>query len=299
MVTSNKHDPLFSVSPSPAKLKAGNVGSLQGEERKKAPKVCNQGRANMHSAFLRKKSSSCIHEKGGPVRMVVREDISIEEITRFEGKLLVGRFNGKSPGISALQSWIDQEWTPLLGYLPEIHVLTRGWVSFMLKNEKDCAELLQKSWSWGPSGLFLKPWSVDFDPARESVSVMKVWAILPGLPLAFWTREALETIGNKLGAFVGLEPNWATKNDRRWAWIQVEVNVREGLVGSLDIVYGDITWHQKVDYWKIPFWCHGCHEIGHLKSKCPKPAPWGQPPQKVWRRKSTIGSGTDSGDSFD
>jgi hypothetical protein len=130
---------------------------------------------------------------------------------------------------------------------------------------------------------------VDFDPARESVSVLKVWEIFLGLPLAFWTREALETIGNKLGNFVGLEPNWATKLDRHWAWIQIEVNAWEGLVGSLDIVYGDITWHQKVDYWKIPFRCHGCHEIGHLKSRCLKPAPWEQPPQKIWRRKSTMG----------
>lgn len=120
---------------------------------------------------------------------------------------MVGRFNGKATSILALQSWIDQEWTPLLGYLPEIHVLTRGWVSFMFKDEKDCAELLQKSWSWGPSGLFLKPQSVDFDPSTELVSVLKVWAILPGLHLALCTREALETIGNKLGVFVSLEPN--------------------------------------------------------------------------------------------
>ena len=40
---------------------------------------------------------------------------------------------------------------------------------------------------------------MDFDPSRESVSVLKVWAIFPGFLLAFWTRGALETIGNKLG----------------------------------------------------------------------------------------------------
>jgi hypothetical protein len=90
-------DPLFSDSPSLAKLKAGNTGNLRGEERKKDPVVCNQGCANMHNAYLRKKYSSCIREKGGPARMVVGEDISIEEITRFEGKLLVEIFNMKSP----------------------------------------------------------------------------------------------------------------------------------------------------------------------------------------------------------
>jgi hypothetical protein len=89
-----------------------------------------------------------------------------------------------------------------------------------------------------------------------------------GLPLAFWSREALEAIGNKLGSFVKLEPNWDSKKDHRWAWILVEVDVREGLVGNIDLVYARITWHQKVDYWRLPFRCHGCHEIGHLRSQC-------------------------------
>jgi hypothetical protein len=139
--------------------------------------------------------------------MVVGEDISIKEITRFEGKLLVGRFNGKSPSEMALQKWIDQVWTPLLRYAPESHVLSRGWTSFLFNSKKDCLNILCRSWSWSPSGLFLKLWFVDFDPLREPVTHMKVWAILPSLPLAIWTREALEAIGNKIGTFVGLEPN--------------------------------------------------------------------------------------------
>jgi hypothetical protein len=51
------------------------------------------------------------------------------------------------------------------------------------------------------------------------MSVMEVWAILPSFPLDFWSREALESIGNWLGSFIKLEPNWVTKKDRRWAWI--------------------------------------------------------------------------------
>jgi hypothetical protein len=149
--------------------------------------------------------------------MVVNEDIAIEESTHLEGKLLIERFTRKFLGFSTLLSWIDQEWTPLLGYLPEIYILSRGWACFMLKDEKDCAVLLQNSCSWGPFGLFLKPWTVDFDPARESVSILKVRENFIGLPLALWTWEALHTIINKLGNFVGLETNWATKHDRCWA----------------------------------------------------------------------------------
>jgi hypothetical protein len=121
---------------------------------------------------------------------------------------------------------------------------------------------------------------VDFDPLKESTTVMKVWAILPRLPLTFWSREALEAIKNKIGSFVKLEPNWDSKKDHRWAWILVEVDVREGLVGTIDLVYVGFTWHQKVDYWRLPFRCHDCHEIGHLRSQCSRIAPLQQMQEK-------------------
>jgi hypothetical protein len=86
---------------------------------------------------------------------------------------------------------------------------------------------------------YLKPWTIEFDLMKETVALIKVWAIFPGLPRAFWSREAIGAIGNKLGSFVRPEPNWASKKDSRWAWIQVEVDVTEGLVKSIDIVFED------------------------------------------------------------
>lgn len=65
---------------------------------------------------------------------------------------------------------------------------------------------------------------------------------------------------------VGIEPNWASKKDRQCAWVQVEVNVREGLVGSVKIVYGENFWIQKVDYWKLPFRCFESHHIRHVRA---------------------------------
>jgi hypothetical protein len=140
----------------------------------------------------------------------------------------------------------------------------------------------------GPFWFDVKEWTVNFDPSRELVARNKVWEILPSLPLVFWTKEALETIDNNIGVFIRLEPNWFSKPDRRWAWIQVEVDTSEGLVGNVDIVMGSKTWHQKVDYWKIPFRCHRFHKIGHLKANCNRFSPLYQAHSKVWGRKSTL-----------
>jgi hypothetical protein len=43
---------------------------------------------------------------------------------------------------------------------------------------------------------------MDFDLVKEPISILWVWAIFPGLPLAFWTLDALRAIGNKLGVLL-------------------------------------------------------------------------------------------------
>jgi hypothetical protein len=117
--------------------------------------------------------------------MVVGVDIPLINIPHLLGKTMVGRFQGKSSGEKDLTSWLQNHWKPLIGYVLKIHLLERRWISFSFLSDKDCKEIRRKNWSWGPSGFSLKPWTVDFDPLKESTMVMKVWEILPGLPLAF------------------------------------------------------------------------------------------------------------------
>jgi hypothetical protein len=40
--------------------------------------------------------------------------------------------------------------------------------------------------------------------------------------------------------------------------------VRDELIGSLDLVFRDRFWNQKIEYCKIVFHSHGCHGIGHI-----------------------------------
>jgi hypothetical protein len=272
---------IFSSPSSSSPKEKGPIPVVSRTEEKKG--FTGKGDQPLH-----KKSARCIKECRGSVKMVVGDDIPLCDVPQLVGKTLVGSFTGKAPGEKSLTGWMNNLWKPLIGYTPKVHLLSRNWISFSFLSAEDCDEIRKQNWSWGPSGLTLKPWTVDFDPLKESMVVMKVWAILPGFPLDFWSREALEAIGNKLGSFVKLEPNWDSKKDRRWAWVMIEVDVREGLVGNIDLVYAGITWHQKVDYWRIPFWCYGCHEIGHIRSQCTRIAPLQQAPARLWKTKSTI-----------
>lgn len=83
---------------------------------------------------------------------------------------------------------------------------------------------------------------MDFNLAREPHNTQRVWEIFPGLPLAFWREEILVSISNKIGTFMGLENNWDSKDDKRWALIQVELDTRDGPLEMIDLVLGGRMW---------------------------------------------------------
>ena len=80
----------------------------------------------------------------------------------------------------------------------------------------------------------------------------------------FWKERILEAIGNKLGKFIALEDDRESKIDRRCARILVEMDLRDGLFEELVIKMHGSIWRQRLDYWKIPFRCFSCREVGHL-----------------------------------
>ena len=139
-------------------------------------------------------------------------------------------------------NWIEQNWKGEIGYNPEFHILPRGWILMKLRYEEDGKKLLGRSWSWGPSGLILQKWRIDFDATREPFNIQQVWVIMPSLPMTFWEEECLEAIGNRIGKFVALEPNWETKVDHRCTRILVELDLKDGLYEEILINMHGSQW---------------------------------------------------------
>jgi hypothetical protein len=106
--------PLSDVSKNTGNFSKENCSSV-------APNLAeDKGKAEYRNIGTgsRKSTVKCFKEKVGSVRMVVGEDIPITEISNLAGKMLVGRFNGKSPREKTLASWMEYQWKPLLGYSP-------------------------------------------------------------------------------------------------------------------------------------------------------------------------------------
>jgi hypothetical protein len=109
----------------------------------------------------------------------------------------------------------------------------------LLESKEDIEKMMGQNWDWGPLGLVLQKWSVDFDSSRELTIVQKVWVMSPSLPLVFLREEVLASIDSKIGQFVGLELNWEAKVDRTWASLQVELDLCDYLLDDIELVMGD------------------------------------------------------------
>lgn len=58
----------------------------------------------------------------------------------------------------------------------------------------------------------------------------------PQAPIILWNKEDLIDIRTKLGYLVDLESGCDSKLNKRWAWLQLDMDLRYNLIGSLELV---------------------------------------------------------------
>jgi hypothetical protein len=163
--------------------------------------------------------------------MVLGSDIGLEDTCRMALCGLVGRFAYRNMCKEKLHVWVEQVWSPFLGYTPEVLYLTKGWLGFICKSPEDVTLLLENRWVNGGSSLMLKRWRVAFDPVSEYFSLRHLWVLLPGLPLHLWNEGALQAIGNSLGKFIMLDRATLSATTRKVGRILVELDIHLGLPG--------------------------------------------------------------------
>jgi hypothetical protein len=65
-------------------------------------------------------------------KMVLGSDVGLDETCRLLMCNLVGRLSYRNLGILTLPVWVEQVWTPLLGYTPKLLTLTKAWFGFFM-----------------------------------------------------------------------------------------------------------------------------------------------------------------------
>ena len=158
---------------------------------------------------------------------------------------------------------------PILHYLPEVLILTRGWYCFFFRCPEDSELILSLTWLCGKGSLMLKHWDHLFNPENEIMRFRHLWVQIPNCPLFLWNLEAFTAIGNHLGRFLHVEHELLVGNDRRIAKLLVEIDITHGLLANLSIEWRGSIFELQLDYWGLPFRCSTCSRVGHLKAKFP------------------------------
>jgi len=199
-------------------------------------------------------------------------ELSPEEPCNFALSLaenaLIGKFMGLWPSPKTVEAWIKERWIPLIQERVTLWAAGRGFFIFSFSRTED-RDLVFRSGPYfmGSRGLFLAPWTLDFNPGAE-ITAAPVWVRLPHLPLHLWGKSSLKDIGNKLGRFLdSVEPKGGQITCAR---ICVEVNLEKGLPEAIKLSLGEWCHIQELDYEQIPFKCLRCHAYGHFAKSCPK-----------------------------
>jgi len=64
------------------------------------------------------------------MEMIPGEDIRMEQILEFLGKVLLCKFLDASISGTSLNTWVKQHWSSILGYGYVFHILAKGWSGF-------------------------------------------------------------------------------------------------------------------------------------------------------------------------
>jgi hypothetical protein len=181
---------------------------------------------------------------------------------------LIGKFTGLWPSPKTVEAWMEDCWKMLTQGNVTLFSVGRGFFVFSFTRKAD-RDLVFRSGPYfmGSKGLFLAPWTLDFNP-KDEITAAPVWVRLPHLPMHLWGISSLEDIGNKLGRFLDrAEP----KGDQfTCARICVEVNLDKGLPDAIKLSLGEWCHIQELDYEQIPFKCLRCHAYGHFAKSYPK-----------------------------
>jgi hypothetical protein len=80
--------------------------------------------------------------------MILGDDLGLEEATTLALNALVERFSYHRRCTTPLFTWVKTHWLPILGYVPEVFYLLRGWFGFKFISPVDAAKILDRLWSF-------------------------------------------------------------------------------------------------------------------------------------------------------
>ncbi|RID68355.1 hypothetical protein BRARA_C00519 [Brassica rapa] len=215
-----------------------------------------------------------------PIKIPEGNNRALIEENRFT---LIGRVT--NPHIQKTRALVDfflQHWRVQGNFTGR--ALGPSMFQFKFESEHDLDEVLsQAPFHFKRWMMILQRWEPivsDFFPA-----LIPFWITIHGLPLHYWTEEALESIGTELGPVDGFDVDQGR--------VRVLINGLKPLEMILDVSTPSGELKQvELEYEGLQKHCFVCHSLSHEKEDCPS---LNLTPRNEWRpivRESQIEPGS-------
>jgi hypothetical protein len=86
------------------------------------------------------------HAKKTKKKMVLGDDVGLEDTVTLALCTLVDRLSYRHLCRTDIAKWVKASWQPLLGYILEFSFLTTGWMSFCFRTPEDSKLILDRLW---------------------------------------------------------------------------------------------------------------------------------------------------------
>ncbi|XP_070021895.1 uncharacterized protein [Nicotiana sylvestris] len=143
---------------------------------------------------------------------------------------------------------------------------------FIFRSEEDKNKLIQQGpCTYHNRPMILQQWDPNFRMSKELTRNVPIWAIFPGSPIQYWTKENLGCIASYLGKPICSDKLTAERDRILYARMLVEMDVSHDLPAKLLIEDANGKYReQALDYeWK-PSFCEECFQTGKHDENCVK-----------------------------
>jgi hypothetical protein len=93
-----------------------------------------RAQVGLHKAASTQRQASCGRKawksSRRSKRLVLGDGVGFENLVLMSSCSLVGRFSYKPLSPQPLEDWLKSKWVPVLGYLPQVQYLKKGWFAF-------------------------------------------------------------------------------------------------------------------------------------------------------------------------
>ncbi|KAG5577119.1 hypothetical protein H5410_057253 [Solanum commersonii] len=116
--------------------------------------------------------------------------------------------------------------------------------------------------------LVLKRWESDLELDKEALSLVPLWLKFPGLPVGYWSVEALSKVASAVGRPIHTGRFTTNVEMISFARILIEVDLSHPLNDLIVIETPSGPWDQLVEYEWRPKYCNKCLKFGHNDVEC-------------------------------